>query len=847
MEYRDTAQDTREKMDRLADERKKRFAEINARYSNLPKDEPSSSKDEAALSEIKTELSQREIEKAILTGTYGSKTDVVKDSMDAEKEQIPTEISETVPVKPSGDLPKKEIEKPDMVEEGTKAPDKITQLKQEIAEINRREQMNVRTSYDKNQKVIDLENEIRSMPEDKIKPEKPKKQAQPESKQPAEEQSEKNTKERKKNKTKKEKETQGAETAKPKETKTKEEILDGELIDDGKNKANGESVIEGEIIESIPFKKPDVDSEKEMKKSGEVILYSQERENTLKNQLNQARFNYAMKEFNKKSTISVIGKLLDKLKLNVADIDTVKDAYEKYKNCVLEYRDFQISEIKRKAKNGEELNQKLAEVVKYFTCDELNNLFNDYTSAKAESIEKKWGKAPGWIVNKGAKFFNWYRKQDWKKKMAAGIALGMAGGGFAILAARLGLRMVGATAGGIGVANALESRYRKKENEARNARMAEISSEIEFSAAKTEKVRKFLDEDIASYEEKLKTEKKERLKRLGIGVAAGASILALGTLAKKIGVFKVLAEKIGIIDHADVQPSESIVGDGDMLNEEVLEKLKEQGMAPGGTSVPEAPQFESVPPEDIISATPEQPASEVPAEVLSGTTPVPEPSEEITPVPEVGEEVTPVTGEADEAVPAAEPSETAAEAPVESAEVAGTVLEIEKGSSVEGTLIKYLENNPDLIDKYNELNGGRQFNAGQIAHRMTLEFVDRAQEKGIDVDFNDLNYVVPGQEIGVSADGLSLERLSDLSYSKSFSMMKELSFDGEKSWHSNWNDIKNMTLSEAKRKMSPDLLKNFNSLIDKNENIIGKAAKPLRGEPIRKWVARVAELTVQPK
>ncbi|MCX6765578.1 MAG: hypothetical protein NT136_01290 [Candidatus Moranbacteria bacterium] len=62
------------------------------------------------------------------------------------------------------------------------------------------------------------------------------------------------------------------------------------------------------------------------------------------------------------------------------------------------------------------------------------------------------------------------------------------------------------------------------------------------------------------------------------------------------------------------------------------------------------------------------------------------------------------------------PEETPAEvvSPVE--------LAVEKGSSLEGSIINYLEQNPDLMEKYQGLHGGREFNSGQIAHRMALEW-----------------------------------------------------------------------------------------------------------------------------
>jgi hypothetical protein len=66
--------------------------------------------------------------------------------------------------------------------------------------------------------------------------------------------------------------------------------------------------------------------------------------------------------------------------------------------------------------------------------------------------------------------------------------------------------------------------------------------------------------------------------------------------------------------------------------------------------------------------------------------------------------------------------------PEKTIEKAETVLEVQKGSSLEGSIIQHLKGHPELIEKYNELNGGRSFNAGQIAHRMALDYADKYPE-----------------------------------------------------------------------------------------------------------------------
>lgn len=71
---------------------------------------------------------------------------------------------------------------------------------------------------------------------------------------------------------------------------------------------------------------------------------------------------------------------------------------------------------------------------------------------------------------------------------------------------------------------------------------------------------------------------------------------------------------------------------------------------------------------------------------------------------------------------------------------------IEEGGSIEGSIIKHLTDNPDLIDKYNEqLGSGRKFDAGQIAHRMFEEYGDNR------------DLVHAGAQVQLSPDSLHIQ------------------------------------------------------------------------------------------
>jgi hypothetical protein len=88
------------------------------------------------------------------------------------------------------------------------------------------------------------------------------------------------------------------------------------------------------------------------------------------------------------------------------------------------------------------------------------------------------------------------------------------------------------------------------------------------------------------------------------------------------------------------------------------------------------------------------------------------------------------------------------------------VLEVKKGSSFEGSIIQHLKANPDLVEKYNELNGGRKFNAGQIAHRMAHDFASGNEEvPGGKV--SGLGLTHEGAKITINPDTMEVEMFED--------------------------------------------------------------------------------------
>ncbi|MCX6763766.1 MAG: hypothetical protein NTZ97_03495 [Candidatus Moranbacteria bacterium] len=280
-------------------------------------------------------------------------------------------------------------------------------------------------------------------------------------------------------------------------------------------------------------------------KTEALVLASQEKENKLKGDLDRARFNYAMADFKANNVLEKIKSVL-RIKTDSKNISEVSDAYKYYTDCARALMEFQMKEMERKGLSGETLDKKTAEIVKYFNFDERMNLFDTYNQARAKTIEEKFGKAPGWAMEQGAKFLNWYRKQDWKRKALFGYGVAIIGGGTAVL----GMRALGSAAAGYGFVAGREASYRKQEQQKATEEQSQILTQAEkIGEDKFKSIIASLETGIGDYDKKLSIEKREKLKRLGVGVALGATIFALGTAASKMGIGRYIMEKVGWIEH----------------------------------------------------------------------------------------------------------------------------------------------------------------------------------------------------------------------------------------------------------------------------------------------------------
>lgn len=309
------------------------------------------------------------------------------------------------------------------------------------------------------------------------------------------------------------------------------------------NKTPEELFEEGQRLEAEEkYKREKAEAKEERKR--EEARERAERLAELQKELDEARMRYAREDYGTHNVISKIKSILG-IQLNSRKIDRVNAYYNDYRIKLTELLDLRLEELKSKGLGGEELKREMGELIKYFNFDEKINLFDAHTEARGKVWEEKFGKAPGWMAEKSSKFINWYRKVDWKKKMAFNVALGLSGVGAVVLGTN---RIVSGAITGVGVAGVLEARHRKKEAKLAEKNKEAMLKNFEDAEDKFTFIMNELQTKIDGCDKSLKIEKdKARARRL-IGTVAGVFVGsgALSWLVGKSGAGSWVAEKLGL-------------------------------------------------------------------------------------------------------------------------------------------------------------------------------------------------------------------------------------------------------------------------------------------------------------
>lgn len=242
-----------------------------------------------------------------------------------------------------------------------------------------------------------------------------------------------------------------------------------------------------------------------------------------------ARMNFAKKNY---EATNILSRLKNKLTLRTrpGNLQENHDLYNQYQICLNDRLQFDIEELKSKNLPPDEFQKEAEKLAKYYNQDEKSNLYGTHTDARAKIWEEKLGKAPGWIAEKSGKFVNWYRKANWKGKLAFSIGAGLSGAGLLMI----GQRVLGGAAAGVGIHGALESRYRKKEETRLQGEREEMMKNvegIEGQEQKCEALMQMLQNEVGGFQKDLQRERKGAFRRKLLGGSV-AAFIGSGKLAE---------------------------------------------------------------------------------------------------------------------------------------------------------------------------------------------------------------------------------------------------------------------------------------------------------------------------
>lgn len=452
--------------------------------------------------------------------------------------------------------------------------------------------------------------------------------------------------------------------------------------------------------EEIKKLEEEIKKHKEKLKTGEELFEEaqafeagkghEENENILRKEkeVELARKKYAGADYETTNILSRIKEVLG-IKVSKEKNDSVNYAYGEYQAKLLELIDAKIEHLKSSNLGDNELKKEMGDLVKYFNFDEKLNLYDSKTTARAEAKKDKFG---GKIFEWSSKLVNNYRKMPQKYKYAIAAALFMAGGGLGTAATVAGYSA--ASLGALGVSHlsagagfAAVSAYRGLSGAATGAATT-AGLEAFYRGKERKKSNKDVEKTIADME---KAEEKFEF-------LTSKLKFEIETYDKSLKQERVKGRERRLAG----------VAVGLFLGSGVASKLF-------GSTIRSA--FEH------FHGTG---AGHIPSGV---------PMPEDTGVHEAGT-VSPDNAPggvgASEVIP---PIEKTIDLPA-----------IKEGGGIEGSIIKHLTDNPDLMDKYNEqLGGGRKFDAGQIAHRMFEEYGDKR------------DLVHAGAQVQLSPDGLHIQ------------------------------------------------------------------------------------------
>ncbi len=455
----------------------------------------------------------------------------------------------------------------------------------------------------------------------------------------------------------------------------------------------------------------------------------------LEREVEEARKKYAESDYKVTNTFAKLKNFFGRTFNNdpAVNSDTVY-YYKNYRKALGELREFRVQSIKEKysgtdnspargeEEKMQELKKEVGELIAYFNKDEKLNLYDARTNARAEARE---GKSMETIVKKSSEIINWYRKLNWKKKLAfSGLLLvggvgatmaataGIAGGaGVAtfIVGAKIGQRIVGGATTGVGATLGLESLARRKEEKKSEKNKKELLAEFENDwESKFDAISNYCEKEISDYGKSLQKEKQKAKERrlfgvliatfAGSGLAADLAKAGFGW-AKEGGAN--LLHKFEVISEPAIKPS-SI---GSVGKSALGQKID------GGVSENNLPGADAI----------EKPsAGKVPENITKG----PQAISENVSVPEVPRNI--------------------------------IDIDIKKGDSIEGNIIKQLDD-----------HGIKGVKAENLAHNMALDYA-----KVHKIPFDQLNHIQPGDHLEFKIDPSDLKNSKIIDFERAAAHIK---------------------------------------------------------------------------
>lgn len=377
-----------------------------------------------------------------------------------------------------------------------------------------------------------------------------------------------------------------------------------------------------------------------------------------------------------------------------------------YENILLDYKNALLEDIKERGVSGKELEKELTETMKLFNLDEATNLYDAKTEARLDHAAKdssSWGK----IKELGAKTINWYVKlPTWKKIAFSGAILG---------------GTLGSGALGMGAASffTMANLGRRVLAGSASAVGAEAILEKKAGKMREKKSKKEIENELSKFEMMTDEEKLEKINSFLQGkvfeVNEKFDKRNLGSFLRKSGSIAFATLMAGPIMSKFFQFTSENSGMGKFFRENIFNKVV----------IPEGPDGNYY--QKNSSYFPEQEGKS--------------------------------TGRG-----AFHIEDHLAEK--ETVQLKN-IIEVQEGESLEGSMVKHLKANPGLIEKYNEMNGGRNFNAEQIAHRMALDYADKNSEA---FPQGPPSLVYEGTEIKVNPETM---RIEDIQHEKGTGYIQE--------------------------------------------------------------------------